>query len=65
MTFEIVSKMGSIFIGAALTVGIAYLLGRRVLSRLPRVEEEVTAAEHVLFSFVVGAACLSGIVFSS
>ena len=50
-------------LGAGLTILSSYLLGRTLLALFPPVERELTAAEHVLFSFAVGTACLSGLVF--
>ncbi len=63
MLSEVFKEVGGILLGAGLTVVCSYLLGRTLLSRFPRVEAELTAAEHALFSFAAGTACLSGLVF--
>ena len=63
MSFEALKEVGGIMLGAGLTIISAYLLGRILLSRFPRLEAELTAAEHALFSFATGTACLSGLVF--
>ena len=63
MLFEAFKEVGGILLGAGLTGLCSYLSGRILLARLPRVQAELTAAEHALFSFAAGTACLSGLVF--
>ena len=63
MSSEALQEVGGILLGAGLTILSSYLLGRTLLALFPPVERELTAAEHVLFSFAVGTACLSGLVF--
>ena len=63
MLSEVFKEVGGILLGAGLTGVCSYLLGRALLARLRGVERELTAAEHALFSFAAGTACLSGLVF--
>ena len=63
MSTEALREVGGILLGAGLTTVTSYLLGRALLARFPRVEAELTAAEHAVFSFAAGSACLSGLVF--
>ena len=63
MSTEVLREVGGILLGAGLTTVTSYLLGRALLARSPRVEAELTAAEHAVFSFAAGSACLSGLVF--
>ena len=63
MSTEALREVGGILLGAGLTTVTSYLLGHALLARFPRLETELTTAEHVLFSFAAGSACLSGLVF--
>jgi hypothetical protein len=57
------SKVVSILFGAALTVTVAYWLGRLWQRILGEPLRGLTRTEARLFAFAVGAACLSNLVF--
>ena len=56
-------KVGSLLGGAALTVLVSFLLGMLILRLATRLASRLTRAEFFLFSYAVGAACLSLLVF--